>query len=76
MNNNKVDVPSGTLSHTPDLEKFCFGLSLSIIKTCYRLSSRKVDAPSVINWTVVDQLCWHFITRGRQALYDTVARVI
>jgi len=37
-----------------DLEKFCFGVS--IVETCYRLSLRKVDARSVINWTVVDQL--------------------
>jgi len=51
----KVTVlPSGTLSHTPDFKKFCFGIS--IVETCYRLSSRKVDAQSVINWTVVGQL--------------------
>jgi len=36
------------------LRKFCFGIS--IVETCYRLSSRKVDAQSVMNWTVVDQL--------------------
>jgi len=29
--------------------------------TCYQLSSRKVDAQSVINWTVVGQLSWHYL---------------
>jgi len=33
------------------LRKFCF--DISIVETFYRLSSRKVDAQSVINWTVV-----------------------
>jgi len=37
-----------------ELEKFCFGIS--IVDTCYQLSSRKVDAESVINWPVVGQL--------------------
>jgi len=36
------------------LRKFCHGIS--IVETCYQLSSRKVDAQSVINWTVVGQL--------------------
>jgi len=27
-----------------------------IVETCYQLGSRKVDAQSVINWTVVGQL--------------------
>jgi len=36
--------------------KFCHGIS--IVKTCYRLSSRKVDAPSLINWAIVGQLSW------------------
>jgi len=36
------------------LEKFRHGIS--IVKTCYQLSSRKVDAQSVINWAVVRQL--------------------
>jgi len=40
----------GTLSNL----EFCFGIS--IVEMCYRLSTRKMDAPSVINWTVVDQL--------------------
>ena len=35
-------------------QKFCFGVS--IVETCYQLSSRKVDAQSVKNWTVVGQL--------------------
>jgi len=29
---------------------------ISIVKTCYQLSSRKVDAQSVTNWAVVGQL--------------------
>ena len=33
------------------LRKFCHGIS--IVETCYKLSSRKVDAQSVINWAVV-----------------------
>ena len=36
------------------LRKFRHGIS--IVETCYQLSLRKVDAQSVINWTVVDQL--------------------
>jgi len=36
------------------LRKFRHGIS--IVETCYRLSSRKVDAQSVINWAVVGQL--------------------
>jgi len=36
------------------LRKFRHGIS--IVETCYLLSSRKVDAQSVINWTVVRQL--------------------
>jgi len=34
--------------------KFCFGIS--IVETCYQLSSTMVDANSVINWTVVCQM--------------------
>jgi len=30
--------------------------SISIVETCYQLSSRKVDAHNVINWAVVGQL--------------------
>ena len=29
---------------------------MSIVEACYQHSSRKVDAQSVINWTVVGQL--------------------
>ena len=36
------------------LGKFRHGIS--IVETCYQLSSRKVDAQSVINWAVVGQL--------------------
>jgi len=36
------------------LGKLCFGIS--IVETYYRLSWRKMDAPSVINWTVLGQL--------------------
>jgi len=36
------------------LRKFRHGIS--IVETCYQLSSRKVDAHSVINWAVVGQL--------------------
>jgi len=41
------------------LRKFCLGIS--IVETCYRLSSTKVDAPSVINWTVIGQLSWQYL---------------
>ena len=33
-----------------------FRHGISIVETCYQLSSRKVDAQSVINWTVVGKL--------------------
>jgi len=36
------------------LRKFCHGIS--IVETSYQLSSRKVDAQSVIKWAVVGQL--------------------
>ena len=45
---------SGTVFQTPDFLPFRFGVS--IVETCYRLSSTKMDAQSVINWTVVGQL--------------------
>jgi len=41
------------------LGQFCF--SISIVEMCYRLSSGKVDAQSVINWTVVGQLSWQYL---------------
>ena len=40
-------LPSGTLLQTVDLEKFRH--SISIVKASYQLSSRNVDAQSVIN---------------------------
>ena len=36
-----------------DLENFA---TANIIEACYQLSSRKADAQTVINWTVVGQL--------------------
>ena len=43
-------------SQTPDLENFATVYRVSIVEACYQLSLRKVDAHSVINWAVVDQL--------------------
>ena len=43
-------------SQTPDLENFATVYRVSILEACYQLSSRKVDAQSVINWAVVGQL--------------------
>ena len=37
-----------------------FRHGISIAETCCQLSSRKVDAQSVINWTVVSQLSWQY----------------
>jgi len=36
------------------LRKYCF--SMSVVETCYQHSLRKVDAHSMVNWTVVSQL--------------------
>ena len=36
------------------LRKFRHGMS--IVEMCYQLSSRKVDAQSVMNWAIVGQL--------------------
>jgi len=33
-----------------------FRHSISIVEACYQLSSKKVDAQSVVNWTVVGQI--------------------
>jgi len=64
------------------LRKFCHGISM--VEKCYQLSSRKVDAQSVIviNWAVVDQLVdntselWRFTTslshRSSSAVYSTI----
>jgi len=46
-------LPSGTFSPNSGLRKFRH--SMSIVESCYQLSSRKVDAQNVINWTVVGQ---------------------
>jgi len=46
--------PYGTLSYNSGLRKFRHGQS--IVETCYQLSSTKMDAQSVINWTV-DNAC-------------------
>jgi len=47
-------LPYGTLSYNSGLRKFRHGQS--IVETCYQLSSTKMDAQSVINWTV-DNAC-------------------
>jgi len=47
------ELSSRNLCQIADLKNL-FGKS--IVETCYRLSSRKLDAQSVINWTVVGQL--------------------
>jgi len=39
------------------LRKFCFGIS--VVETCYQLSSRKLGAQSVIHWTVV--VSWQYL---------------
>jgi len=63
------------------LKKFCFGIL--IVETCYQLSTRKVDAQSVINWTVVGQLSWQYLRapaldhyslshRSESAVYSTI----
>jgi len=45
-----------SLSRTPVV---CFGISIA--ETCYRLSLTKLDAQSVIDWTVVGQLSWQYL---------------
>jgi len=47
-------LPSGTFFMNFGHRKFC--CDISIVVTCYQLSSRKVDAQIVINWTVIGQL--------------------
>ena len=51
---------SGTMSKTPDVEKFF--LRLSIVETCYRLSLTLVDAQggSVAEWLA----CWTQAQKG------------
>ena len=50
---NRV-LPFGNFFLNSGLGKFRHGIS--IVEMCYRLSSRNVDAQSVITWTVVGQL--------------------
>jgi len=52
-------LPSGTLSQTPELRKFLLW-HIDHWACCW-LSSRKVDAQSVINWTAVGQLSWQYL---------------
>jgi len=63
------------------LRKFCY--DISIVETCYQLSSRIVDAHSVIDWTVVGQLSrWYLRAptldhyslshRSSSAVYSTI----
>jgi len=63
------------------LRKFCHGIL--IVETCYQLSSRKVDAQSVINWAVVGQLSRQYLRastldhyslshRSSSAVYSTI----
>ena len=59
------------------LRKFCHGISM--VETCYQLSSRKVDAQSVINWAVVGQLSrvptldhYSLLHGSSSAVYSTI----
>jgi len=57
------------------LRKFRHGIS--IVETCYQLSTRKVDAHSVINWAVVGQLTptldhYSLSHRSSSAVYSTI----
>jgi len=54
-------LPSRTLPQHSGFRKFRH--DRSIVETCYQLSSTKVDAQSVINWTVVGQLSWQYNTK-------------
>ena len=47
------------LEPCPKLRKFCF--DISTVEACYRLSSKKVNSPSVIYWTVVGHLSWQYL---------------
>jgi len=52
---------------------------MSIVETCYQLSSRKVDAQSMINWAVVGQLIglakFHYMGPTRQSPRNLSGRV-
>ena len=58
-NSKNKNTPVRNFVPNSGLVKVCFGMS--IVEICYRFSSRRVDAPSVINWTVVGQLSWQYI---------------
>jgi len=49
------------LNFAPNCGLWKFRHDRSIVETCYQLSSTKVDAQSVINWTVVGQLSWQYL---------------
>jgi len=60
-----------------------FRHGISIVETCYQLSSKKVDAQNVINWSVVGQLSWQYLRaptldhyssshRSSSAVYSTI----
>jgi len=62
-----------------------FRHGISIVETCYQLSSRKVDAHSVINWAVVGQLSRQYLRaptpdhyslshRSSSTVYSTICR--
>ena len=53
--------------------KCCF--KMSTVETCYWLSSTKLDAPSVINWTVVCQVSWQYL-RATTLDHCSLSRVI
>jgi len=48
------------------LRKFRHGIS--IVETCWQLSSTKVGAQSVINWTVVGQQSWQYLRQSTATL--------
>ena len=59
-NFNKWPKQAAHIALPPYFRKFRRGCS--IVEAIYQRSSRKVDAQSVINWTVVDQLIsWQYI---------------
>ena len=55
------------------LRKFRHGIrhGISIVETCYQLSSRKMDAQSVINWAVVGQLSRYELRRSTTIVFHT-----
>jgi len=57
--NSGISKNKGTSLLNCGLWKFRRGVS--IVETCYQLSLRKVDAQSVINWTITGQLSWQYL---------------